>query len=307
MNFSEQIKKQLCEIKRQNCCEIAAFSAFVRTAGSVIRENGTYGIALSGQNDCLEYFADISERMYNVNPVFSIGSKNKINSFSVVEDKGEQILFDLGIFKIENGELQISFEPEKYLTENQCCKRAYICGAFMGGGSVTLPSTDGKTTGYHLEFVFSKYATARHFGELLVEVGFLPKHIQRKENQVIYFKQADEIKDLLEYMQAEQALKSFKEIVSMRDVKNRTNRENNCFLYNTDKIVNASVKQRAAIELIEQTIGLDAMPEELKKTAKSRLKNPEVSLNELSEILGVSKSCLNHRLRKIVAIAENLK
>ena len=162
-------------------------------------------------------------------------------------------------------------------------------------------------TGYHLEFVFSKYLTAQHFSSLLGELGFFPKLIERKNSFIVYFKQHEEIKDLLAYMGANSAVFEFSDLVIMRDVKNNTNRITNCEISNVNKQVEASLKQCNAIKLIAETIGLEALSPELEKTAKARLKYSDYPLSDLADMLNISKSCLNHRLRKLVAIAESIK
>jgi len=307
MNFTERTKKELCSKRRKPCCEKAAFYAFVRTAGSIVTSGDLIGLSFDGQSDCLEYFSAVAERLYGVTPVFSLGSKEKISNFTLLNENSKAMLLDLGILTFDDGELKITLEPGPKLTESDCCKRAYLAGSFAGGGSVTIPSDKRTSTGYHLEFVFSMYGTAEYAVDLLVSYGFLPKVIKRKENWVIYFKQSEEIKNLLAYMGAGKSVLDLTEIMIERERSNQTNRETNCFLHNTDKTVIASVKQRSSIDVIAQSVGLDALPEELKETAIARAENPTASLSELAGKLGISKSCLNHRLRKIVDIAESLK
>ena len=334
MNFSSRTKAELCKINYESgCCKLAALSAFIRTAGSIISENEVYGFCVTAQPECVEYFARLIKELFSESAEFNYSSKSAEKSantsdkkaafigkkgkekkipvgFSLISSKSTDILIELGIFKILNGELVISLEPESYLTENDCCKKAYVAGAFMGSGSVTVPNADGErasSTGYHLEFVFSKYLTAAAFSELLCEQGFLPKLIDRKENYVVYFKQNEEIKDILAFMGAQKSVIALADLVVLRNVKNNINRTNNCEYHNISRQIDASLKTCAAIKTIETTVGLDVLPEELKETAIARAQKSDLTLNELAESLGVSKSCLNHRLRKINKIAESLK
>lgn len=308
MNLTEKTKSELCKQYAVDCCKMASLSAFIRTSGSVIVDGKQIGFSVNGFSKCVEYFAEIIEKLYSCNPVFTVGGKkNAISGFSLVDKNGLAILIELGILRISEGSLEISLEPDSYLLENECCKKAYVVGAFMGGGSLTVPDESKKHTGYHLEFVFSKYLTANHFCQLLSSLNFFPKHIQRKDNFVVYFKQNEEIKDLLAFMGADKSVIELSDLVVWREVKNKTNRTNNCMMYNMDKTVDASIKQRSAIKLISETVGLDKLTEELKNTAKARLKYEDATLNELAEILKISKSCLNHRLRKLVKIAEDLQ
>lgn len=310
MNLNEKLKIELCKLNyEQGCCKVASLSAFVRTAGSIISEDNKYGFSLSTNSYCAEYYAEITEELYGARPVFTVGGKNSIVGFSVLDSESLSILIDLGIIKIIDSSITIAIEPDDYLVENECCKCAYVRGAFLGGGYLTVPDLNAKngTTGYHLEFVFSKYLTAQHFSSLLVEVGFFPKLIERKGNFVVYFKQHEEIKDILAYMGANSAVLEFSDLVVMREVKNNTNRVTNCEISNVNKQVEASMKQCACIKLISDTIGLETLSPELEKTAKARLKYSDYPLSDLADLLAISKSCLNHRLRKLIAIAESIK
>lgn len=307
MNFTELTKKELCSKKRKSCCEKAAFYAFMRTAGSIVTSGKKIGLSIDGQSDCLEYFAAVAERLYGANPVFSLSSKGTISNFTLLDDKSKLLLIDLGILIEDESGLRLSLEPDSKLTASDCCKRAYLAGAFSGGGSVTIPTEKKTSTGYHLEFVFSMSSSAEYAEDLLASCGFFPKTIRRKESWVIYFKQSEEIKNVLAYMGASNSVLRLSEIMVEREVSNQTNRETNCYLHNTDKTVIASVKQCSAIEVISQSIGLDALPEDLRETATGRIKYATLSLNDLADKLGISKSCLNHRLRKLVAISEELK
>jgi len=307
MNLTEKTKCELCKISQLDCCKIASLSAFIRTAGSLIVDGKKIGFSINGYSACVEYFAEIIEQLYNCSPIFTVGGKSRLSGFSLVNQSGLNILLELGILHIGDGALEISLEPDGYLIENECCKKAYVIGAFLGGGSITVPDESKKHTGYHLEFTFSKYLTANHFCSLLSSLGFLPKLIERKESFVVYFKQNEEIKDLLAFMGADKIVLQLSNLVVWREVKNKTNRTNNCMMHNMDKTVDASIKQRSAIKLIAETVGLDKLSDDLKATAKARLKYEEATLSELANILKISKSCLNHRLRKLVKISEDLQ
>ncbi len=310
MNLNEKLKHELCEIKyKKDCCKIASLASFVRTAGSIVAEGNKYGFSVSTNPEAAEYYAEITQDLYGVHTVFNIGGKSTISGFSVIEDNSLAILMDLGIVKITGEGITVALEPDDYLVKDECCKIAYVRGAFLGGGSLTVPDVNSKNgrTGYHLEFVFSKYLTALHFSSLLCELGFISKLIERKNSFIVYFKQHEEIKDLLAFMGANSAVFEFSNLVIMRDVKNNTNRITNCEISNVNKQVEASMKQCNAIKLISETIGLEALSPELEKTAKARLKYSDYPLSDLAELLNISKSCLNHRLRKLVAIAESIK
>ena len=303
MNFTEEVKNELIEIQDEPCCKNAGLSAYVKGAGTLEVAEGKIGFSLSSDNvKVLNYFAKVldiqySEEPYNVNKVKRI----KAEFFS---ENTAKILSDLGIIDTSNGDILLNFGIDKYIIENDCCKRAYIRGAFLAGGSVTIPDKD-KKIGYHLEFVFSNYTNADDFCLLLSSLDFLPKLIERK-GYVVYFNSSKEICDILALMGAEKALKKVQRVISVKKSINDSNRRINCDLSNISKQVNAFLKQKEAIRLIEQTIGLDSLGQDLQLTAKARLENPDSSLDALSQMLNISKSCLNHRLRKIVEISRTI-
>ena len=216
MNLNEKVKNELCKIQYEHgCCKLASLSSFVRTAGSIVAEDNKYGFSVSTSAVAAEYYAEIAHELYGARTVFNIGGKNSITGFTVLENDSLSFLMDLGIIKITGEGITIALEPDEYLVENDCCKLAYVRGAFLGGGSLTVPDVNSKKgrTGYHLEFVFSKYLTAQHFSSLLGELGFFPKLIERKSSFIVYFKQHEEIKDILAYMGANSAVLDRKSVV----------------------------------------------------------------------------------------------
>jgi len=128
----------------------------------------------------------------------------------------------------------------------------------------------------------------------------------RRDSYVLYIKSAEEIKDFIAFLPAPVSVLKLTDFMINRELKNRSNRQKNCDIANVNKQVEAATKQLASIEKIEKIIGLDTLKEDLRRTAIARMDNPELTLGELAELLNVSKSCLNHRLRKLNVIAEEL-
>ena len=190
------------------------------------------------------------------------------------------------------------------LVKGEAEKIAYLQGAFLGSGSCKLPST--ASSGYHLEIVFSERESAKEFCELLLELELFAKWIQRKETYVAYVKSKEAISDFLAIIGAENCLKKFVSVSEKREESNRNNRAQNCVSGNADKAAIAAVKQVVAIQKIENATKFKGISEELSSLAKARLKHPEISLRELAELLNVSKSCLIHRMRRLMEIAEEL-
>ena len=183
-------------------------------------------------------------------------------------------------------------------------RRAYIRGAFIGGGSISNPE---KT--YHLEFVTHSEEYAVDLSKLINSYGLNSKVIQRKNSYIIYIKEGEQIVDLLNIIGAQSCLLELENIRIMKEMRNNVNRLVNCETANLSKTVNAAVRQVESIKLIQSQIGLQRLPKNLREIAELRLNYPDESLKELGEMLDppVGKSGVNHRLRKIEKIAEELR
>ena len=180
---------------------------------------------------------------------------------------------------------------------------AFLRGAFLAGGSVTDPAKR-----YHLELTTSHYKVSRETYALLMDVGFSPKALTRGGSSIIYFKQSDYIEDFLTAIGAPVCAMGVMEAKVEKDLRNGVNRRVNCETANLTKVVDASMEQIAAIRRLEEAGKLDELPVKLRQTAGLRMENPEATLTELAEMLDppVSKSALNHRMRKLIELANEL-
>ena len=187
------------------------------------------------------------------------------------------------------------------LVEDDHTRAAFLRGAFLSGGSIIDPANE-----YHLELVTSHLYLVREVSALLFELEINVKTTQRKGNHVVYFKDSGEIEDLLTRMGAPISAMAVMEAKMFKELRNSVNRKSNCEYANISKTVEAARAQIEAIDKIDRTIGLDALTPQLYEAAMARRENPEASMNELCEILGgaVTKSGLNHRLRKIVEMSK---
>lgn len=309
MNFSEEVKNQIVGVEYKTDGEKKAFmSAFLKCAGSLSLSGGKVGFELLTDNEKnAKTFATYFSEVYGLLPEIGENKgRRRARYFVKYTSDATEILEDLGVVKVDGEGVKINFGIEWNLVADDEAKTAYLRGAFLGGGSVTLPRTDGgSSTGYHLEIVFTGYILATDFCELLSELYFLPKLVERKESYIVYLKTRDEISDLLALMGASRAVLRLAEVSVEKDMNNDYNRKLNCEMSNMSKQIDASVKQICAIERIKETIGLDALPEQLKIVAEARVKYKGSTLTELADKLGLTKSCLNHRLRKIVELSEN--
>lgn len=185
--------------------------------------------------------------------------------------------------------------------EEEHCRTAFLRGAFLAGGSVTDPMK-----GYHLELATSHYHVGRELPALLREVGFEPKETQRKGNRVVYFKHSDHIEDFLTFLGAPVSAMAVMNAKLERDLQGRVNRQVNCDSANLDKTVAAAREQLAAIERLRAAGRLETLPDKLREAAALRLDHPELNLAQLGALCApaVSKSALNHRMRKLLELAE---
>ena len=190
------------------------------------------------------------------------------------------------------------------LIQNLCCKRAYIRGAFLASGSVSDPEK-----GYHFEIACNSLEKAEQLCNMIGSFDIEAKVTRRKKNQIVYIKEGAQIVDALNVMEAHVALMNFENIRILKDMRNSVNRQVNCETANLNKTVSAAVKQIEDIQYIKATIGFDQLPEGLTEIAVLRLEQPEATLKELGQMLSpsVGKSGVNHRLRKLSLIAEELR
>ncbi len=312
-NFTGEIKREIMKNGLENaCCKTAALSAFLRTTGSVIRAGDRYGFEfVTESEDVAAFFIEILEQLYGAELKVEQASTDIRRGrdrlvFSCLSDKSLYILGELGIAEREEGEIGFRLDVDQYIVENACCEVAWIKGAFLGSGSCTLPQMEEARSGYHLEIVFSNKFLADDCCRLLALHEVLARCVERKGAFVVYLKSRESISDFLHLVGAEGALRKLNRVADKKDEKNRINRVANCLQRNYDKSVVASVKQIRAIERIDEIVGLSALDPLLSAAAKARLADKEGSLKELAERLHVSKSCLNHRLRKLVKLAEEL-
>ncbi|EPZ53928.1 sporulation Regulator WhiA C terminal domain protein [[Clostridium] sordellii ATCC 9714] len=214
----------------------------------------------------------------------------------VTSDMGaENLLRELGILSREEGFFTMNKVPEDLIKDNECI-RAFIRGAFLGGGSISDPEKN-----YHLEFVANNEEFAESLKNLINSLGFNSKTVSRKNNYVVYLKESEQISDLLNIIGAHQALLSLESTKIVKEMRNNVNRLVNCETANLSKTVNAAVRQIENIKYIQSKVGLDHLPPNLREIAELRVDNEDLTLKELGEMASpeLSKSAVNHRLRKM--------
>lgn len=202
------------------------------------------------------------------------------------------------------------FSPEDTLSlhlnlpvvEEECCRAAFLRGAFLAGGSVTDP---GK--GYHMELTTGHQSVARECDSLIREaVGFQPKSAARGGGQVLYLKQSELISDFLTYLGAPVAAMGIMEARLEKELNNKVNRCCNCDDANTSKVVEAAQEQLNAIRILREKGLFEELPAKLKQAVIAREENPESALTELAALMEppISKPAMNHRLKRLVELAK---
>lgn len=189
------------------------------------------------------------------------------------------------------------------VVEESCCRASFLRGAFLSGGSVTDPRK-----GYHLELTTSHHSVSREVLALMREVALEPKAAQRKGNAVVYFKQSDRIEDFLTCVGAPLAAMEVMNAKVEKDLRGSVNRRVNCDAANLDKAVEAAMVQVEAIRRLEEGGVMVTLPEKLREAAMLRLAHPEETLSQLAEQCDppITKSALNHRLRKLVELGREV-
>ena len=190
------------------------------------------------------------------------------------------------------------------VVEEECCKQAFLRGAFLSGGSVTDPAK-----GYHLEITTTHSAVAKEAYLLMGEVlSFYPKTTQRGGNQILYLKQSDQISDCLTYIGAPVAAMGIMEARLEKELTNKVNRRCNCDEANTSKVVEAAQEHLAAIRVLRERGALEKLPKKIRQAAEAREQNPESSLTELAAMMDppISKPAMNHRLKKLVEMSKEV-
>ncbi|WP_300347757.1 DNA-binding protein WhiA [Clostridium sp.] len=312
MSFSAKVKGEICryiDISKDEA--LAQISAIMKVCGTLAFSGRQISFKMTTENPAsarlmftiLKDYFDIHAKLM-VKKSNSL-KKNNIYMVVITEDMGVKKLLEItGILREVDGIMSLDYHIDEDLVDTEEKKKAYIRGAFIGGGSISNPE---KT--YHLEFVTHSQEYAEDLGKLVNTFGLKSKVIQRKNSFIVYIKEGEQIVDLLNIIGAHTALLELENIRIMKEMRNNVNRLVNCETANLSKTVNAAVRQVESIKLIEREIGLARLPKNLREVAELRLTYPEESLKELGEMLEppVGKSGVNHRLRKIEKIAEELR
>ncbi|MCI6511339.1 MAG: DNA-binding protein WhiA [Coprococcus catus] len=313
MSFSSKVKEELskeCNSPR-HCC-IAETAAIISMCGKVILDEKDHvRIEIHTENVTVarKYFT-LLKKTYNINTDVSIrhsSSLNKNRSYilSVNDDEtARKILMTCRLMK-PFGVIEEDFSiSDSLIIQRECCKRAFIRGAFLAAGSVSDPV---KT--YHFEIVCLSEAKAKQLQMIMETFNINARVIKRRKYFVVYVKDSSQVVDLLNIMGAYNALMDMENVRIVKDMRNNVNRKVNCETANINKTVSAAVKQIEDIRFIQMSSAFDELPESLQEMAELRVRYPEATLAELGQLLDtpVGKSGVNHRLKKISLFADELR
>ncbi|QLK85542.1 DNA-binding protein WhiA [Staphylococcus sp. 17KM0847] len=307
MSFASDMKNELTRIEVNNDNAKAELSALIRMNGALSLSNQQFVINIQTENaTTARRIYSLIKKVFDVEVEILVRKKMKLKKNNIyicrIKMKAREILDELGILK----EGSFTHAIDTQMVETDEMRRSYLRGAFLAGGSVNNP----ETSSYHLE-VFSLYEShSAGLTELMNEYGLNAKKLERKKGWITYLKEAERIAEFLSLIGGYQALLKFEDVRIVRDMRNSVNRLVNCETANLNKTVSAAMKQVESIQLIDEEIGLDNLPDRLREIAKLRIENQDVSLKELGEMVStgtISKSGVNHRLRKLNEMADKIR
>ncbi|MGM9564286.1 MAG: DNA-binding protein WhiA [Faecousia sp.] len=296
MSFSANVKSELCRPEvEKGCCALAEAmgallyaNTFSADAIRIVTESRDLGLRLP------RLFRKGLGVSFDLLP--EEGGSGKLTYTITDREKIRQVFSACGF----SAETSVSLHVNFALLEKDCCRRAFLRGAFLAGGSVTDPEKR-----YHLELSTTHWKVSRETGTLLLEMELPAKETERKGSSVLYYKQSEAIEDFLTVIGAPVSAMAVMEAKIEKDWRNEANRKTNCDAANVDKAVAAAQEQLAAIRKLETRGVLQTQPEKLRQTAALRREYPETTLSELAELHEppISKSAVNHRMRKLLSLA----
>lgn len=313
MSFSSSVKDELSrQMPGARHCQIAETAAILSLCGRVkISASDHFWIEIHTENVAVarKYFT-LLKKTFNIRADVSIRSginPGRSRTYIVAVREHEEALKVLQAVKLINSQGEIGENLSlirNVVLQNACCRRAFIRGAFLAAGSISAPEKF-----YHFEIVCPTEPKAEQLKNIIATFDIEAKIVPRKKYYVVYIKEGSQIVDILNVMEAPVSLMELENIRIVKEMRGSVNRQVNCETANINKTVSAAVKQIEDIRFIQSVAGLSGLPESLQEMARIRLERPEATLKELGEALEppVGKSGVNHRLRKLSLVAEELR
>lgn len=317
MSFSKDTKTELAHVVlNKECCKLAEIAGFIRVCGSIGLEGfGQFFITMPTDNPAVaRHYKKLIKEYFDVDAPIEIGfygnikrGKKKYILRLGHNENSEAILRETGLLMIKGGMNYFTDGIYDELIKTKCCRKSYLRGAFLGGGTLSDP-----VKSHHFEIVCGSEELAVDIRRLMRTFNdrkfteITPKLTERKERTGVYLKDRNQIKDVLAIMEANDQAEYYTNLIEQKNQKNKVTRAMNCELANVDKAVASAQAQVAAIKKIEEEMGLKSLKPELQEVAILRLNHPDAQLKDLCEMLDppISKSGLSKRFKKIEEIAE---
>ncbi len=311
MSFSGMVKEELSrQIGTARHCRIAELAALIGFCGRLEHFPQGEKLKLQTENETVARKCfTLLQKTFNIEKEISVRENSHLKRVKVyvleISDP-EEIREILQATKLiaDSKFCDTLILQDLLVVQQSCCKRAYIRGAFLASGSISDPEK-----GYHFEIVYPDERKAQQLQTIIRSFSVDAKIVQRKKSYVVYVKEGAQIVDMLAVMEANVALMDLENIRILKEMRNSVNRKVNCETANINKTVNAAVKQMEDIKLIQQVMGFEQLSDGLAQIAELRMQYPEATLKELGMMLSpqVGKSGVNHRLRKLSALADELR
>lgn len=307
-SFSRKVKDDIFQVKPYNlCCYRAELAAIIHLRGYINVSDGKKILSIRTDNSsAARYYFKLIKELLTINALILYQKTNKVSGYSFLVQVSDQAavkkIFEyLGADKSEGWFISPKFNPG--LIKNDCCRRSYLRGAFIAGGSVNDPKYD-----YHLEILSEHEVYAQALIELMDVYGINGSIRLRKKGSYVYLKSFDAIIDFLKVIRAYNVIFRMEDARIMKSKKNEANRMLNCDMANVGKTIDAAKKQIDSIKTIQAQMGLDKLSPSLEMAAKARLYNKEMSLKDLGETMEppVSKSGMSYRMKALIRIANKL-
>lgn len=296
MSFSSEVKEEISKITNLANKQSVKFELLGYLASSnVTIEKNKLKFSTESEYNINRFSKLLNNLLYTNYQIEVIG---KLFCITVNRPESEEVTYE------ETAIILNEYKIKEQLKNQELLEKAFIRGAFLGGGSINNPQNT-----YHLEILLSSSKNVKLILEILEKYNILFKNIEKKKGYAIYTKDGDEISKFLALIGANSAVLKFEDIRVYRDMRNNVNRKVNCETANLNKTINAAVKQIEAIKLLQKNGELKKLSKQLQEIAKVRLKNPDASLIELGKMLSkpIGKSGVNHRLKTIEEMAEKFK
>lgn len=318
MSFSKDIKKEVLDngFNSKECALAFLCGLVYSSAEYEVADNKVKNFVIPTD---VEFLIDgvkgVVKHLYNredlsLSEAFKISQRQYYN-IEIPSDVALEILLDTKALIYKDDILELNENVDDSIINTESGLRGLMAGAFIGCGtsSIKVDAINRNTTGYHVELSNQNYGLLSEIANVLAQFEILAKLTKRKNLYVLYIKDAEEVSNMLALMGASGAVLKLQNEIVTRQVRNKVNRQNNCYTSNYTKTLNASFKQLEAIKLVDAEIGLYNLPEDLQQVALLRLANTEESLEELLKLskYQMTKSALNHKFNKIIRLAQKIK